>query len=104
MFQSLCEGLFISYFTDSGKHEGWTDGFQSLCEGLFISYKIECYGVFTENRFSPSVRDCLFLTLEDAVKETAFDVFQSLCEGLFISYQHPHNNHFNSLSTVSVPL
>ena len=38
--------------------------FQSLCEGLFISYFVEQNGLNEEDimSFSPSVRDCLFLT------------------------------------------
>ena len=41
-FQSLCEGLFISYIVADAGFFGLWNEFQSLCEGLFISYQVGC--------------------------------------------------------------
>ncbi len=63
-FQSLIEGLFISYARASSSTRSFSRSspFQSLIEGLFISYPDVPGALRVLMGFSPSLRDCLFLT------------------------------------------
>ncbi len=68
-FQSLSEGLFISYAVLCGIGAGVMLGFSpSLRDCLFLTCRVLFQLDRRDRSFSPSLRDCLFLTRGDSIR------------------------------------